>query len=96
MHLEALRRLPGDVYDKHVFRVVRASQLEINKQFLPKEQWPSYEEVCFDYAFLSWLILPFVYSIQDETTGKFLRPYIEEVLKEKKEKEEWVSFLSKD
>lgn len=44
-HLEAVRRLPPDLYDQHTYRVVRASQLEITKQFLPKEQWPSYEEV---------------------------------------------------
>lgn len=76
VHLEALRRLPPDVYDQHCFRVVRASQLEFTKQFLPQEEWPSYEE--------------------DQTKGRFLQPYIEEVQKEKLEKEEWVSFLSKD
>lgn len=30
------------------------------------------------------------------TKGRFLQPYVEEILKEKKEKEEWATFLSKD
>ncbi|KAH7636428.1 cytochrome b-c1 complex subunit 7 [Dermatophagoides farinae] len=75
-HLEAVRRLPPDLYDQHTYRLVRASQLEITKQFLPKEQWPSYEE--------------------DMDKGRFLTPYLDEVMKEKKEKEEWINFLSKD
>lgn len=28
--------------------------------------------------------------------GRFLTPYLDEVMKEKKEKEEWINFLSKD
>lgn len=45
VHLEAIRRLPPEVYDQHVFRVVRASQLEFTKQHLPPTEQPSFEEV---------------------------------------------------
>jgi len=31
---------------------------------------------------------------EDETKGRFLEPYIKEILAEKKEKEEWQDFLS--
>ncbi|KAF7490335.1 Cytochrome b-c1 complex subunit 7 [Sarcoptes scabiei] len=76
VHIEAMRRLPADKYDQHVYRVIRAFQLEITKRYLPENEWITYEE--------------------DQEKGHFLEPYIEEVLKEKKEKEDWISFLSKD
>lgn len=42
---EALRRLPEDVMDARVFRIVRAMQLSCQKIVLPKEQWTKWEEV---------------------------------------------------
>jgi len=72
--MEALRRLPGDEYDKYCFRVIRCAQLEITKSFVPKEEEPTFEE--------------------DETKGRFLEPYVREILAEKKEKEDWQDFLS--
>ncbi|XP_044577879.1 cytochrome b-c1 complex subunit 7-like [Cotesia glomerata] len=63
---EALRRLPEDVMDARVFRIVRAMQLSCQKIVLPKEQWTKWEE-----------------------DVRYLQPYLEEVRKEIKEKEEW-------
>jgi len=74
-YVEALRRLPPREYDDYNYRNIRASQLEINKAYLPKDQWPTYEE--------------------DLTKGRFLQPYINEILAEKKEKEDWEAFLAK-
>ncbi|CAG2165513.1 unnamed protein product [Oppiella nova] len=72
---EALRRLPGDEYDRWAFRTIRCAQLEITKSFIPEKERHTYEE--------------------DETKGRFLEPYMKEILAEKKEKEEWQDFLSK-
>lgn len=41
---EAVRRLPAEVYDRRLFRQVRAMQIEINKTYLPKEDWIAYED----------------------------------------------------
>lgn len=44
---EAYRRLLLDKpeeHDKRVFRGVRATQLKIQKKFLPEDQWVTYEE----------------------------------------------------
>lgn len=44
---EAYRRLlldKPDEHDKRVYRGLRASQLKIRKEVLPKEQWVSFEE----------------------------------------------------
>nr|WCD24755.1 Tyr p 24 allergen [Tyrophagus putrescentiae] len=76
VNLEAIRRLPPDEYDQYVYRVIRASQLEMTKSYIPPSERATYEE--------------------DQTKGAYLQPYIKEVLKEKKEKEEWLNFLSKD
>jgi len=73
---EALRRLPADEYDQYVYRVVRASQLEFTKSYLPENEQVTLEE--------------------DETKGRYLQPYIRQVLKEKEEKEAWQKYLSKD
>lgn len=40
-----MRRLPADKYDQHVYRVIRAFQLEITKRYLPENEWITYEEV---------------------------------------------------
>jgi len=72
---EALRRLPAEEYDRFVFRLIRASQLEITKSYIPAKERTTFEE--------------------DETKGRFLEPYMKEVLAEKKEKEDWMDFLSK-
>jgi ubiquinol-cytochrome c reductase subunit 7 len=42
--MEALRRVPKDVYDGRIFRQVRADQLEITKSYLPKEEWITPED----------------------------------------------------
>ncbi|KAI7692480.1 Cytochrome b-c1 complex subunit 7, partial [Sarcoptes scabiei] len=44
VHIEAMRRLPADKYDQHVYRVIRAFQLEITKRYLPENEWITYEE----------------------------------------------------
>lgn len=41
---EALRRLPDHVVDERNFRLVRATQLSLQKIVLPKEEWTKYEE----------------------------------------------------
>jgi ubiquinol-cytochrome c reductase subunit 7 len=42
---EALKRLPNDVMDQRVFRIIRAAQLSSNKTVLPKEEWTKWEDV---------------------------------------------------
>ncbi|KAJ2948116.1 hypothetical protein O0L34_g9914 [Tuta absoluta] len=63
---EALRRIPAHVVDERNFRIVRAMQLSIQKNILPKEEWTKYEE---DKLYLS--------------------PVVEQVEKERKEREKW-------
>lgn len=63
---EAIRRLPDDVRDARNFRMMRAIQLDMCKQILPKEQWTKYEE-----------------------DVKYLQPYLEEVKREREEREDW-------
>lgn len=41
---EALRRLPEKIKDERNWRIVRAFQLDMCKQVLPKDQWTKYEE----------------------------------------------------
>lgn len=59
VNIEALRRLPPDEYDQHTFRVIRASQLELTKQYVPENERPTYEEVMFMFNFST---LNFLYS----------------------------------
>lgn len=66
---EAVRRLPGDVYDMRNYRQIRAFQCDIEKEHLPQDQWTSYED--------------------DLKNGRYMQPYIEEVSKELKEREDW-------
>ncbi|XP_049885969.1 cytochrome b-c1 complex subunit 7-like [Pectinophora gossypiella] len=40
----ALRRLPKHVLDERTYRQLRALQLSIQKDTLPKDQWTKYEE----------------------------------------------------
>lgn len=42
---EALRRLPQAKVDERNFRIVRAMQCSLNKVYLPKDQWMTYEKV---------------------------------------------------
>ncbi|CAL8144289.1 unnamed protein product [Orchesella dallaii] len=42
--VEALRRLPENVVDERNFRIVRALQLSMQKVYLPKEEWMTYEQ----------------------------------------------------
>lgn len=41
---EALRRLPQRLIDDRNYRILRAVQLSIKKDILPKEQWTKLEE----------------------------------------------------
>lgn len=41
---EALRRLPGGIKDQRNFRILRAVQLTIQHNILPKDQWTKFEE----------------------------------------------------
>lgn len=41
---EALRRLPQKLIDERNYRILRATQLNIQKIILPKEQWTKLEE----------------------------------------------------
>lgn len=42
--VEALRRLPEHVVDERNFRIIRAMQLSLQKDILPKEEWTKFEE----------------------------------------------------
>lgn len=66
---EAVRRLPSDLMNDRNYRLLRASQLDINKEYLPQDQWVTYEE--------------------NQTAGRYLEPYVQEVLAEWKEKLDW-------
>lgn len=50
---EALRRLPKAVYDQRTYRVMRAFQLDLNRQVLPKAEWTKFEDVCIELKFNS-------------------------------------------
>lgn len=63
---EALRRLPQKLVDERNYRILRATQLSIQKIILPKDQWTKLEE-----------------------DKLYLTPLVEEVKKEKREREEW-------
>lgn len=41
---EALRRLPKNLLHERNYRILRAVQLSIQKDILPKEQWTKLEE----------------------------------------------------
>ncbi|KAF7273214.1 cytochrome b-c1 complex subunit 7-like [Rhynchophorus ferrugineus] len=41
---EALKRVPQDVIDQRNFRILRAAQLSIQKDILPKDQWTKLED----------------------------------------------------
>lgn len=41
---EALRRLPEDVIDQRNYRMLRAIQLSVTKDVLPKDQWTKLED----------------------------------------------------
>ena len=43
--LEAIRRLPKEVYDARNFRLIRALNLSNRKVVLPREEWTKLEEV---------------------------------------------------
>ncbi|XP_014270939.1 cytochrome b-c1 complex subunit 7 [Halyomorpha halys] len=63
---EALRRLPEKLLHERNYRLVRAMQLTITHDILPKEEWTKYED-----------------------DVRYLKPYLEQVEKEIKEREEW-------
>lgn len=63
---EALKRLPQKVQDERNYRIMRAFQLDVQKIYLPKDQWTKYEE-----------------------DVRYLEPYLEEVKKERYEREDW-------
>lgn len=63
---EALRRLPDHVVDERNFRLIRAMQLSLQKNILPKEEWTKLEEDTL-----------------------YLTPIVEQVKKERAERENW-------
>lgn len=87
--IEALRRLPQHIKDERAFRLVRAMQLDANKRLMPKEQWTKYEDVKTLICQLSKVHMTkkkiFLQDVQ------YLQPYIEEVRKEREEREKWNS-----
>ncbi|CAH1406036.1 unnamed protein product [Nezara viridula] len=63
---EALRRLPEKLLHERNYRIIRAMQLGITHDILPKEQWTKFEEDI-----------------------RYLKPFLDQVRQEKKEREEW-------
>ncbi|EFA07535.1 cytochrome b-c1 complex subunit 7 [Tribolium castaneum] len=63
---EALRRLPQQEVDARNYRILRAVQLSIQKDILPKDQWTKLEE-----------------------DRLYLTPIVQQVVKEREEREEW-------
>lgn len=51
---EAVRRLPAEIHDRRMFRIVRAIQLDLMRSELPPEQWTTYDDVShhFEVSFL--------------------------------------------
>jgi hypothetical protein len=47
--LEALRRLPPDVYQERQYRLARAIGVSANKGVLPKEDWMTGDQVCQNF-----------------------------------------------
>lgn len=50
---EAIKRLPEHVRNERYYRQLRATQLNIQKSILPREQWSKYED---DVRYLSPLV----------------------------------------
>lgn len=63
---QALKRLPQNIIDERNYRMLRATQLSLQKIYLPKEQWTKLED-----------------------DKLYLTPLIEDVIKEREEREEW-------
>ena len=61
---EAVRRLPKDMYHERSFRQVRAMQLEIQKMYLPNEQWIKAEDP------MNWYLAPYVEEVEAEINEK--------------------------
>ncbi|XP_050477369.1 cytochrome b-c1 complex subunit 7-like isoform X2 [Bombus huntii] len=57
--LEALRRLPPHLVEERNFRIIRATQLDVEHKILPKEQWTKWEE---DVEYLT----PYVEEVRRE------------------------------
>lgn len=64
---EALRRLPQKYVDERNYRILRATQLSIQKSILPKDEWMKFEDDVL-----------------------YLTPYVNEVIKERQEAEDWI------
>jgi len=60
---EALRRLPSQVLHERKYRIVRAMQLTIQHDILPKDQWVKYEE---DNRYLQ----PYLEMVRKERTER--------------------------
>ncbi|CAH1992322.1 unnamed protein product [Acanthoscelides obtectus] len=63
---EALKRLDQKTVDERNYRILRATQLSLQKDILPKEQWTKLEE-----------------------DKLYLTPLVNDVIKEREEREEW-------
>lgn len=62
--IEAVRRLPPDVYDARTFRMMRALDLSMKKSILPKCEWTKYEK---DVRYLD----PYLHEVLCEMTEKW-------------------------
>ncbi|KAI3383422.1 hypothetical protein SNEBB_002790 [Seison nebaliae] len=60
---EAVTRLPPELRDERHYRINRALVLNVQKKFLPKEEWTTWEK---DYPYLT----PFLEDIEKEMTEK--------------------------
>ncbi|KFD52643.1 hypothetical protein M514_06490 [Trichuris suis] len=56
---EAVRRLPPEEYDKRAFRLMRAAQLSLKHEYLPKSQWTKWEDE-------TWYLQPQLAAIRKE------------------------------
>lgn len=43
---EALRRMPQDLWNARMERISRATHVALKNEWLPKDQWVKWEEVC--------------------------------------------------
>ncbi|KRX94542.1 Cytochrome b-c1 complex subunit 7, partial [Trichinella pseudospiralis] len=56
---EAVRRLPPEEYDKRAIRLLRAAQLTLKHEYLPKDQWTKWEDE-------TWYLKPHLDRIKRE------------------------------
>ena len=78
---EAIRRLPETEKNLRLYRIKRALDLTLKHAILPREQWTKEEEVS-----------SLLFCIQNSHTFQdimYLKPYLEEVVRENNERKKW-------